>query len=224
MEIQHNLLWTVFVAIWKTTLPGVPSFEKRFAKDLFGDPYSTEAGFSVAEGYVIEQTGTDPGPKVVVGPQRLQVHLRTLDSLAATLDALMGELRGQPWADETTWNLGAMGFNSDNEWIAEGREIRAELTERFIMPGLGPTAALGEGTDVAAVGIRLALQTPRQVYKIAVEPRAGRNDGLFANINDHRDVECPMPSGDEAAALFEESIRDIKTVLGPMLVGKGPDK
>ena len=215
MPLEHTVLSHTFVGVWTTPLPGIPNMDAGLLQNLFGDPYTTNIGFGQDGSLVVKRMMKPPASMALFGPLRFQIICPTLGEMVQAF----GKLRQEAYTrtNQQIPHLSSLGINTEHEWTRETFSPRF-LAERYIRKGLFD-APIDAEVITQTINFGLKLTSPPRLYNIQLQPRAGRDDGIFAAVNDHRDWLTPVPTAPEIEALFNDSVRDIAERLTPLLVG-----
>jgi len=214
--VKHNVLSYSYVGIFAAPLPGIPRFSPQFLARIFDDEYRTQVG--IAEGsLVVQLMGKPPQPQVVFGPARFQVQNVTIADTARVFGTLMDE--AHKLTNQQIPLISAVGLNSEHEWLKPGFKPSTRwLADHYVTKGLAGHDA-GTVAEVIHLQFRLLLKEPDRNYVITLQPRADKEDGVFAAINDHRDWNKTAPSSAEVARLLKESHDEIDQRVEPIILG-----
>lgn len=215
--LKHAVLSYSFVGNWATPLPGVPKMDPNVLKNLFGDPYATNIGFAQDGSLVIQRMMKPPAPMVMFGPLRFQVQCPSLEEMAKAF----GKVRQEAYArtNQAIPFLSQVGLNTEHEWTRPSfKPPNRWLAERYVSRGFfQPPLEIEVGAQT--INFVLALSNPARQYNIQLQPRADKEDGVFAAINDHREWHKAVPTMEEVAGLLKESASDIDARLTPLILG-----
>ncbi len=215
--MKHTVLSYTFVGAWATPLPGVPKLDLPLLVNLFGDPYTTNVGFAQDGSLVVQKLGKPPAPMLMLGPLRFQVQCPTLEE---TVKAF-GKVRQEAYAktNQQVPLLSVVGLNTEHEWTQPTFKPSALwLARRYVRKGLfDPPLELEEAAKT--IEFFLALTDPVRRYNVQLQPRADKDDGVFAAINDHREWHKAVPAMEEVAALLKDSASDIEERVTPLILG-----
>jgi len=187
-------------------------------KNLFGDPYATNVGFAQDGSLVVQRMMKPPAPMVMFGPLRFQVQCPTLEEVTKAFGMVRQEAYTR--TNQAIPLLSLLGLNTEHEWTrATLKPSTGWLAERYVRRGLFQPP-LDIDVKVQAVNFILTLgSNPTRHYNVQLQPRADREDTVFAAINDQRDWYKAVPSMEEVAALLKESADEIDVTLTPLLLG-----
>lgn len=215
--MKHAVLSYSFVGAWANPLPGVPRLDPNVLKNLLGDPYTTNIGFAQDGSLVVQRMMKPPAPMVMFGPLRWQVQCPTLEELAKAF----GQVRQEAYArmNQQIPLLSQVGLNTEHEWTGSTlKPSNRWLAERYVRRGLFQPPLEAE-VGVQTVTFLLALGNPVRRYNIQLQPRADKDDAVFAAINDHREWHRAVPTMEEVAVLLKESADEIDARLTPLILG-----
>lgn len=217
LNLKHRELSYSIVGLWTAPLPGPPPLDSAVLANLFNDPYTTSIGLS-PEGLLVQKLGKPPVPAVLIGPAKFQATHTSIDETVRVLDAFMAEAHKR--MNQQIPLVSALGINSEIEWEKPAFSPSERwLADQYVRKGL---ALLPPDATVAATNVhfRLTLNAPeRRTYNIQLQPRAGNENAVFASINDHREWNKAVPSGEEARRLLQESIDEIRNRVMPIVLG-----
>lgn len=185
--------------------------------NLFDDPYTTKVGLAPDGSLMVQKMGKPPTPTVMFGQMRFQVQCPGLDQTAKVFGLVMEEAYNR--ANQQIPYLAQIGLNTEHEWIKQGfRPSTRWLADQYVRKGLiqPPDGIVVEATDLS---FRLLLSGPDRSYNIQLQPRAEKENGVFAAINDHRGWNQAVPSSVAVAELLNESLREIDARVTPLILG-----
>jgi len=198
-------------------MPGVPKMDPSVLVNLFCDPYSTNVGFAPDGSLVVQRMMKPPAPIAIFGPQKFQVQCPTIEEVTKAF----GKLRQEAYVrtNQQIPLLAQVGFNTEHEWTRPSfKPSNRWLAARYVRRGLfQPPLELEVGAQ--AINFLLALSNPTRQYNIQLQPRADKEDGVFAAINDHREWHKAVPTMDEIAALLKDSASEIAERVTPLILG-----
>lgn len=215
--MKHTPLSYTFVGIWATPLPGMPKLDLPVLQNLFGDPYTTNIGISQDGSLVVQKMGKPPAPMLMFGPLRFQVQCPTIDE---TVKAF-GKVRQEAYAktNQQVPLLSVVGVNTEHEWTQPTFTPSARwLAELYIRKGLFQPPLEAE-VLAQTINFTISLSNPVRRYNVQLQPRADKEDGVFAAINDHREWNQAVPTMIQVANLLKESEADIHDRLAPLMLG-----
>lgn len=215
--LKHAVLSYSFVGVWATPLPGMPKMDPNVLKNLFGDPYATNIGFAQDGSLVIQRMMKPPAPMVMFGPLRFQVQCPSLEELTKAFGMVRQEAYTR--TNQAIPLLSQLGLNTEHEWTRPSlKPSNRWLAERYVRRGLFQPP-LDIDVKAQTINFVLALSNPARQYNIQLQPRADREDTVFAAINDHREWHKAVPAMEEVAALLKESANEIDVTLTPLILG-----
>jgi len=215
-SVSHELLSAAFVGVWANPLPGIPKLSQQVLMNLFSDPYTTTIGVS-PEGLIVQKMGKPPTPTVLFGPTRFQVLAPTVDETARVLKALLAEAHTR--MSQQIPYLQNIGINTEHQWVRQKFAPSARwLADQYVRKGL---TVPPDGAIVEAINLNFVvhLGVPERTYNVQLQPRAEKENGVFAAINDHREWNMAVPGSDKVIRLLNESVLEIQTSLAPLLLG-----
>lgn len=215
--LNHLVLSSSFVGVWVTPLPGIPPLSQQLLTNLFGDPYTTGVGLAPDGSLMVQKMGKPPTPTVMFGRMRFQVQGLTLDETAKVFGQVMQEAYAR--TNQQIPYLAKIGLNTEHEWIKPRfRPSKRWLADQYVRKGLTdpPDGIVVEATTF---NFGLLLSSPDRSYNIQLQPRADKEDGVFAAINDDREWNQAVPSSDVVAGLLKESLGEIDARVTPLILG-----
>lgn len=214
--MRHNVLTYTFVGVWTSPLPGVPRFKQEFLVSLFGEPFTTTIGIGNA-GLTVQKLGPPPQPVVAFGPVKFQVQHTSIQEAAKVVGVLIHEANSA--MSQQIPLLSAVGLNTEHEWIKPTfKPSNRWLAGQYVTKGLsvGSDGAVAEAINLQ---FRLLLANPARSYNIQLQPRADKDDAVFAAINDHRDWNKAVPTVSEVEGLLKASLDEIDNRVTPIILG-----
>lgn len=205
--MDHNIISYSFVAVWKNAILQVPVLDNKFCKDLFDDPYNTNSGITI-DGFIINVSSTKiPNSSVVINNQKIVIISYDLEQVKKTITKISTELRKFP---EISFNIGAIGINTEHEFIEKGKKTTTFLANKFIRPGLNLTTIQDDFIfNLIDLNFQVITNTNER-YNIVLQPRANQPDGIFLSINAHIQVDYDnIPEEIEINKLFTQTLEKL---------------
>lgn len=216
--LNHSVLSCAFVGVWVNPLPGLPKLSQQVLANLFDDPYTTQVGLAPDGSLMVQKMGKPPTPTVLFGPMRFQVQCPSADETARVCGLVMQEAYNR--TNQQIPYLAQIGLNTEHEWIKPAfKPSRRWLAEQYVRKGLTLPPDGIVDVEATTLSFVLVLTNPGRRYNIQLQPRAEKENGVFAAINDHREWNQAVPSREVVAGLLEESVREIKTRVTPLILG-----
>jgi hypothetical protein len=215
--MTHNIISYSFVFLWKKFIPQIPMLDNKFCKDMFDDPYNTEVAFT-PEGFLISLASPKiPSPHILISPVRI-------DFLSDNLEQLKGIILktsdGLKKTEIGSLEISAVGVNTEHEFLDIGSQASEWLAEKFLLPGLIKQEK-SEGLIFNLTDLRFQIkETEDDSYNIAVQPRANQLNGLYLNINAHRQLslnEIPL----NIDSLYDQANHKLNEIIFPLLSLEG---
>lgn len=212
--MKHSVLSYGFVGVWSSPMEDVPILPRKFYLDLFGDPYSTEGGLST-EGFVVTKVGTrGVTPTLALGPVRIQVLSPQAEEVSNVIEKVFPILsewtkkqKKRDDVESVEVTLKAIGLNTEHEWIDLGSDSAPWLGDVFVRAGLAD-ANWSFRLKSLSFEMESRDRPDNSAYNVKIEPRANVPDGIFVNVNDHREWgDEPFPSTESILSMLEESAR-----------------
>jgi hypothetical protein len=196
----------------------MPRLSQQVLANLFDDPYTTQVGLAPDGSLMVQKMGKPPTPTVMFGPMRFQVQCPSADETARVCGLVMQEAYNR--TNQQIPYLAQIGLNTEHEWIKPAfKPSRRWLAEQYVRKGLTLPPDGIVDVEATTLSFALVLTNPDRRYNIQLQPRAEKENGVFAAINDHREWNQAVPSRDVVAGLLEESVREIKTRVTPLILG-----
>jgi hypothetical protein len=209
--MTHNIVSFSFVFLWKKPVQ-IPMLENKFCKDLFDDPYTTEVGFT-PEGFIINLAIAQiPNPHVIIGPLKADFVCTSLNQLYSVIEKVSTELtRIKMGALE----ISAIGVNTEYEFLGLSETSQSYLAKRFLSGGFKNENHF----PLNMTDLRFRVNTnENDSYNLLIQPRANQPNGLYININAHKQVDITgMPDTKSLAALYSTTEAELKTLIFPSL-------
>jgi hypothetical protein len=190
----------------------MPMLENKFCKDLFGDPYTTEVGFT-PDGLIINLANAQiPNPHVILGPLKADFVCNTLDLLCSIAEKVFTELVK---LNISQLEIGAVGVNTEHEFLELSEPSQSYLTNRFLLKGFQ------NDQDFPLIMSDLRFQVKineNDSYNLLIQPRANQPNGLYMNINAHKQVKITgMPPKKTLVELYNKTKNDLNKLIFPSL-------
>jgi hypothetical protein len=205
--MKHNIISYSFVAVWKKPIIQIPILDNKFCKDLFDDPYNTNAGLT-HEGFTINLSSAKiPNPAVIINNQKIVIISYDLEQVKKTITKISSELKK---FNALSLNIGAIGINTEHEFIEIGEKTTTFLANRFVLPGLkvNPTH---KDYILSLTDLNFQIvASSNERYNILIQPRANQLDGIFLSINAHLQTEYEnIPDVNEINELFANTLENL---------------
>jgi hypothetical protein len=209
----------------------VPILPRKFYLDLFGDPYSTEGGLST-EGFVVSKVGARGGsvnPTLALGPVRMQVLSPQAEEVSNVIEKVFPILsewtkkqKKRDDVESVEVTLKAIGLNTEHEWIELGSDSAPWLGDVFVRAGLADAKSSFRLKSLS-FEMESATRPGNSAYNVKIEPRANVTDGIFLNVNDHREWgDEPFPSPESILSMLEGSANEARDLFAESLLkGRG---
>jgi hypothetical protein len=209
--MNHNIISFSFVFLWKRPIQNIPVLENKFCKDLFDDPYNTEVGF-VPDGFIISlENAQIPNPHVLIGPMKVDFLSSDLKQAKNAVDKITAELNRLKVAP---LEIAAVGVNTEHEFLNINETAQQYLVKRFFS-GFKNTC----GFPINMTDLRFQVKTgENNSYNLLIQPRANQPNGLYININAHRQVNgSGIPTGNDLDDLYRQTADEINSLIFPSL-------
>lgn len=162
-----------FVGVYGEIASMVPTLEAEFCRSLFGD--AVVFGFT-PEGFCIT-IENKPSPLIVLGPQKIVIKADNEDLLFKYVTEIKQEFVKKKIIIPT---FVAFGINYECQWLLDNSCNSEEWMRRhFISDRFNIDYSF-----VNKLSFRFVINED-EMLNFSIEPRVGRSDGLFANINHH---------------------------------------
>ncbi|HNF17276.1 MAG TPA: hypothetical protein PK453_26700 [Leptospiraceae bacterium] len=205
--MRYDLLSCTFVGVWEKPFLNIQEFDRRFALDLFGDPYSTTCGLT-PEGYLItKQFSPPPQAGVIINPGRIQVSEKNPAELSRVLTLVMDKLRESNPSD-MLHPFSSIGINSEHVWsglpYTSLEFFQKKIARELPVPG----------SKIFPYDIRMEVEENNFKFHLMIQPRNGIENAVFTGVNDDRFwSEKACPSRDQFMDLFTDSISEIRRIF-----------
>ena len=210
--MKQNVISFSFVFLWKRPLNNVPILDNKFCKDLFNDPYNTEVAVG-PDGFLITMiTPQIPAPNVILGPVRVQFISTELEQVLSVAEKIMEELAR---LKVSPLEVSAIGVNTEHEFLEMGETAQEYFLARFLKNGFETNSKfLLNMTD-----IKFTVKGSEDVsYNILIQPRANQLNGIYVNINTHRQVVDPkIPTVDYLKNVYKQTKSELEEKIFPSL-------
>lgn len=204
--MSHTILSYSFVGIWEKPLPQIPVLDNKFNKDLFGDPYTTTAGFS-PDGFTILKSGSIPPKTVVINPIRLEIVCLGIDEVSQVLNKIGSELK-RVLGTDFQFKFSSFGLNTEYEVKLTKGNFEEWMSRRFFT-GIQP---LDKTSRIVGTQVNFEYQVSKEEkYAVLVQPRVNDTSSVFIQVNDHKSKD--VPDLKEFEQLFSESIEKVKNII-----------
>jgi len=214
--MEYEIISYSFVGIWQTPMVRIPMLDNKFCKDLFGDPYRTDAAVMPDGLFITMASRVIPSPIVQVGQQKILVITPTLETTVDTLVKLKTELSTK----EFNLELKSYGINFEFELTIEENAIDF-LANNFVFKNLQINNK--EGIKIYPTDINFTiLNGETEKFVILIQPRLNKEKALFLSINCHNEKALPsLPSKEEISTTFDDTIKYIENNIFKALFNYG---
>ena len=210
--MKRNCISVSFVGVFGGGLPMIPQLDKEFCKTVFGLPNETISGLT-PDGFVVK-VNNRPFPSVVINTQRISFMADSNESLYRYMEAINAKFLEMGFHA----NLVAFGLNYDYEWLELDGYSEDWLWKRFVSPNVQVDGKRGACSRIA---LRFGIND-NELVNIAIEPRVGTNNGIFASINHHHNWSIGfLPSKEKLEELYGRSVEVLKNKYFSNLIEKG---
>ncbi|MCB1179026.1 MAG: hypothetical protein KDK36_15680 [Leptospiraceae bacterium] len=128
--MQYNLITASFVGVWEKPFMNIPTLDRKFCLDLFGDPYLTTCGMT-PEGFVIaKQFMNPPHPSVIINPNRIQITELSISRVCEIANSFLDILKKHNPSD-MIHPFASIGINSEHEWIGLKDSTHVWMKNKF---------------------------------------------------------------------------------------------
>jgi hypothetical protein len=208
--VNHNIISYSFVFLWKQPVQ-IPILENKFCKDLFDDPYNTEVGF-VPEGFIINLENSQiPNPRVLIGPMKVDFSSNNLEQVKKVVDKIVTELNR---LKVSPFEVAAVGVNTEHEFLNLKETAQQYLKKRFL-------SGFKNERDFPVNMTDLKFQVKideNNSYNMLIQPRANQPNGLYININAHKQLDDPrIPTGTYLDDLYKKTEMELNSLIFPSL-------
>jgi hypothetical protein len=210
LTVNHNIISFSFVFLWKQYVQ-IPILENKFCKDLFDDPYNTETGLT-PEGFLINLGNSQvPNSHVLIGPMKAIFLSNNLDQVKKVIDKIATELNRLKVAP---FEITAVGVNTEHEFLNIGETAQQYLVKRFVSGFKNINDFPVNMTD-----LRFQVKLDENnFYNLLIQPRANQPDGLYININAHRQQNYSgIPTGKCLDDLYNQAKEKLDKLIFPSL-------
>jgi hypothetical protein len=186
--------------------------DNKFCKDLFDDPYNTDVGFS-PDGFTIGLTSLQvPSPHIVIGPTRAMFMSNDFGQVKSVIGKIKKELYR---LKSHSLEISAIGVNTEYEFLEIEETAQKYLETRFLDSGFRNP----EHFPVHMTDIRFQVKTDENnFYSLLIQPRANQPNGLYINVNAHRQLDISgIPSGEYLDDLYNQTNKELKDFIFPAL-------
>jgi len=209
--MKHNIISFSFVFLWKQPV-NIPLLDNKFCKDLFDDPYNTEVVL-VQEGFIISLINSQtPPPHVLLGPMKavfLSYDLEKVKLYIEKISAKLEQLNIGPLG------ISAIGVNTEYEFLEIKETAQQYLTRRFLVSGFNNE----NNYPVNLSDIRFQVKIDENnLYNLLIQPRANHPNGLYININSHRQTDVlGIPSSEKLEIIYNQTKDELRKIIFPSL-------
>jgi hypothetical protein len=208
--MNHNIISFSFVFLLKQPVQ-IPMFENKFCKDLFDDPYNTDVGFT-PDGFIINLGKSQvPNPHVLIGPMKIDFLSNSLEQVKKVIDKTVTELNR---LNVAPFEITAVGVNTEHEFLDIVETAQQYLIKRFF-------SGFKNTSDLPANITDLRFQVKKDEnnsYNLLIQPRANQPNGLYININVHRQQNYSgIPAGKCLDDLYNQTKDELDRLIFPSL-------
>lgn len=206
--MKHNIISYSFVAVWKKPIIQIPVLDNKFCKDLFDDPYNTNSGIT-PEGFIINLSSAKiPNPSVIINNQKIVIISYDLEQVKKTITKISSELKK---FNAISLNIGAIGINTEHEFIEIGEKTTTFLANKFVIPGLKINQSHKDFIlNMSDLNFQI-IASSNEKFNILIQPRANQLDGIFLSINSHLQTEYEnIPDENEINKLFSQTLEKLE--------------
>jgi hypothetical protein len=186
--------------------------DNNFCKDLLDDPYNTDVAFG-PDGFLITLTKPQiPAPHVMIGPMRAEFVSNSVEQVISLTDKIVKELIR---LKVSPLELSAVGVNTEHEFLGIEQTAQEYLASKFLVSGFKTEKHL----FLNMTDIRFQVKGNEDVsYNLCIQPRANQLNGIYININTHRQVIGSVtPRVDYLNDLYKQTDEELKNLIFPSL-------
>ena len=208
--MRHNIISFSFVLLWKQPI-NIPLLDNKFCKDFFDDPYNTEVGF-VQEGFLISLTNSQILPHILLGPKKAAFMSSNLEQVKLSIEKISAELKR---LNVSPLEISAIGVNTEYEFLEMKETVQQYLAERFLVSGFKNE----NNFPVNMTDLRFQVKTDENnLYNLLIQPRANQPNGLYLNINAHRQQSfAGIPSREDLDKIYDQTNDELSKLIFPSL-------
>jgi len=208
--MRHNIISFSFVLLWKQPI-NIPLLDNKFCKDFFDDPYNTEVGF-VQEGFLISLTNSQIMPHILLGPKKAAFMSSNLEQVKLSIEKISAELKR---INTEPLEISAIGVNTEYEFLEMKETVQQYLAERFLVSGFKNE----NNFPVNMTDLRFQVKTDENnLYNLLIQPRANQPNGLYLNINAHRQQSFDgIPSREDLDKIYDQTNDELSKLIFPSL-------
>ena len=208
IKMDKKRISVAFVGVYEQNLSFIPAFSPDFCKNLFHQPATTVFGIT-PDGFVITIEKRQM-PLVVVAQNKISVRTQEEDTLTQILKSVVEELK----KSGVSLKCSAFGLNYEDQWLQMQEPAEIWMQKRFIKRDLLKTAKL---QSCQQISFRAEINAT-ELVNLTIEPRAGVNDGLYANVNHHHILQSEdIPQPEKLKELFVRSITQTENILSELI-------
>jgi hypothetical protein len=208
--MNHNIISFSFVFLLKQPVQ-IPVLENKFCKDLFDDPYNTDTMFT-QEGFVINLGKPQvPSPHVLLSPMKAAFLSDNLEQVKKVIDKIITELTR---INTAPFEIAAVGVNTEHEFLGIKETARQYLVKRFFSGFKN-----NNNLSVSITDLRFQVKKDENnSYNLLIQPRANQPNGLYININAHRQQNYSgIPTGRRLDDLYDKTKEELDRLIFPSL-------
>lgn len=208
--MNHNIISFSFVFLWKQPVQ-IPILENKFCKDLFDDSHNTEVGF-VPDGFIINLGNSQiPNPHVLIGPMKADFLSNDLEQVKKVVNKTVTELNRLKVAP---FEITAVGVNTEHEFLNITETAKQYLVKRFLS---GFKKKDDFPVNITDLKFQVRIDENR-FYNLLIQPRANQPNGLYININAHRQLNEPeILTGEYLDDLYKQTEEELNRLIFPSL-------
>lgn len=208
-KMELELISIGVVIVFEKPLKFMPPLDDSFCKELFGSPIDTLYGLG-PEGYIISLKNK-PVPAIVLSLDRIVFKANNKEDLYRYIDEFDKKFRDL----DIVKSFSVFGINYEYQCLNLEDSSENWLWEHFINKKIKTGS---EYQICNKLSLRFGVNS-NETLGIEIEPRTGRRDGLFLNINHHHNIRLDsFPKQDILSEYIDKSLDTVQKKYIPTLI------